>query len=148
MVPKGTFITLETCARHPEILPRSTKERTPTTTIEWLLKNVPRNNGRVGMLGISSTMLDDGSWERSSHIRHSSDFAAGIPGRHVARRRFSPQRSVSPQLGIRIRSDDGKRKDVQQFAFDRYDTFDWYPALGPRQRSTRTPPAWEDTDVE
>ena len=29
-------------------------------------------------------------------------------------------------------------KDVQQFAFDRYDTYDWYLALGPLATSTRS----------
>ena len=39
-------------------------------------------------------------------------------------------------------------KDVQQFSFDRYDTFDWYLNLGPLQERQREIPARQDPDVE
>ena len=39
-------------------------------------------------------------------------------------------------------------KDVQQFAFDRYDTFDWYLTLGPLAQREREVPARQDPDLE
>jgi uncharacterized protein len=99
-------------------------------TIDWLLKNVPGNNGRVGMLGVSY----DG-W--------TTIMAALEP--HPALRAISPQASPADMwLGDDFHHNGAFRlsygfeyaammesgKDVQQFAFDRYDTYDWYLSLG------------------
>ncbi|MDP2959077.1 MAG: CocE/NonD family hydrolase [Longimicrobiales bacterium] len=100
-------------------------------TIEWLLRNVPRNNGRVGMLGISY----DG-W--------TTIMAALEP--HPALKAISPQASPADMwLGDDFHHNGAFRlsygfeyaammetsKETEQFAFDRYDTYDWYLALGP-----------------
>ena len=39
-------------------------------------------------------------------------------------------------------------KDVQQFAFDRYDTFDWYLTLGPLANVEREVSPRQDPDLE
>jgi putative CocE/NonD family hydrolase len=100
-------------------------------TIDWLLKNVERNNGRVGMLGVSYS-----GW--------TTIMAALEP--HPALRAISPQASPSDMwLGDDFHHNGAFRlsygfeyaammeagKDVQQFTFDRYDTYDWYLSLGP-----------------
>src|SRR6266851_6300730 len=100
-------------------------------TVEWLLKNVPRNNGRVGMLGISY----DG-WTT----------IMGALEPHPALKAISPQASPADMwLGDDFHHNGAFRlsygfeyaammeagKDVQQFTFDRYDTYDWYLSLGP-----------------
>jgi putative CocE/NonD family hydrolase len=100
-------------------------------TIDWLIKNVRNNNGRVGMLGVSY----DG-W--------TTIMAAIEP--HPALRAISPQASPADMwLGDDFHHNGAFRlsygfeyaammesgKDVQQFSFDRYDTFDWYLSLGP-----------------
>ena len=100
-------------------------------TIEWLLKNVTRNNGRVGMLGVSY----DG-WTT----------IMGALEPHPALKAISPQASPADMwLGDDFHHNGAFRlsyafeyaammessKEVQQFAFDRYDTFDWYLTLGP-----------------
>ncbi len=100
-------------------------------TIEWMLRNVPRNNGRVGMLGVSY----DG-WTT----------IMGALEPHPALKAISPQASPADMwLGDDFHHNGAFRlsyafeyaammesgKDVQQFAFDRYDTFDWYLSLGP-----------------
>ena len=38
-------------------------------TIEWLLKNVPGNNGRVGVLGISYPGMARRRWPASTRTR-------------------------------------------------------------------------------
>ncbi len=99
-------------------------------TIEWLLKNVPRNNGRVGMLGVSypgwltvMAMLDP----------------------HPALKAVSPQASpASMFLGDDFHHNGAFRlsygfeyvtmmegsKEFSPFTFDQYDTYSWYLSLG------------------
>ncbi|MGE5357510.1 MAG: CocE/NonD family hydrolase [Bacteroidales bacterium] len=100
-------------------------------TIDWLIKNVPQNNGRVGMLGISY----DG-WTT----------IMGALNPHPALKAISPQASPADMwLGDDFHHNGAFRlsygfeyaammesgKDVKQFSFDRYDTFEWYLRLGP-----------------
>ena len=99
-------------------------------TIEWLLHNVPSNNGRVGMLGVSypgwltvMAMLDP----------------------HPALRAVSPQASpASMFLGDDFHHNGAFRlsygfeyvtmmegsKEFSPFAFDQGDTYSWYLSLG------------------
>ena len=99
-------------------------------TIDWLIKNVRNNNGRVGMLGVSY----DG-WTT----------IMGAIEPHPALKAISPQASPADMwLGDDFHHNGAFRlsygfeyaammesgKDVQQFSFDRYDTFDWYLNLG------------------
>ncbi len=118
-------------------------------TIEWLLKNVPGNNGRAGMLGISypgwltvMAMLDP----------------------HPALKAVSPQASPADQfLGDDFHHNGAFRlsygfeyvammetsKVNTNFKFDRHDTFDWYLHLGPLSNvNTRyfhgKMPTWND----
>ena len=99
-------------------------------SIEWLLKNVRNHNGRVGMLGVSY----DG-WTT----------VMGALEPHPALKAVSPQASPADMwLGDDFHHNGAFRlsygfeyaammesgKDVRQFSFDRYDTFDWYLALG------------------
>jgi len=126
---EGTFV-MQRPPRGPGN-PSPLDEGTDTyDTIEWLLKNVPRNNGRVGMLGISY----DG-W--------TTIMAALEP--HPALKAISPQASPADMwLGDDFHHNGAFRlsyafeyaammesgKDVQQFNFDSYDTFGWYLRLG------------------
>jgi putative CocE/NonD family hydrolase len=100
-------------------------------TITWLLTNVRNNNGRVGMLGISY----DGWTTMMASIEP-----------HPALKAISPQASPADMfLGDDFHHNGAFRlsygfeyaammesgKGVNQFAFDRHDTFDWYLSLGP-----------------
>ena len=118
-------------------------------TIEWLLKNVPNTNGRVGMLGVSY----DG-WTT----------IMGAIEPHPALKAISPQASPADMwLGDDFHHNGAFRlsyafeyatmmesgKDVKDFQFDRYDTFDWYLSLGPlsavnRRYLRETIPTWND----
>jgi putative CocE/NonD family hydrolase len=111
--------------------PKSIDEGTDTyDSIDWLLKNVRNNNGRVGMLGISY----DG-WTT----------IMGAIEPHPALKAISPQASPADMwmgddfhhngafrlsYGFEYAAMMESGKDVQQFTFDRYDTFDWYLTLG------------------
>src|SRR6187455_1323496 len=127
---EGTFV-MQRPARTPGDA-KAIDEGTDTyDTIDWLVKNVPQNNGRVGMLGISY----DG-WTT----------IMGALEPHPALKAISPQASPADMwLGDDFHHNGAFRlsygfeyaammesgKDVQQFSFDRYDTFDWYLSLGP-----------------
>jgi putative CocE/NonD family hydrolase len=145
---EGTFV-MQRPARAPGDT-RSLDEGTDTfDTIEWLLKNVPNHNGRVGMLGVSY----DG-WTT----------IMGAIEPHPALKAISPQASPADMwLGDDFHHNGAFRlsyafeyaammesgKDVQQFQFDRYDTFDWYLDLGPlananRQHLHEKIPTWND----
>jgi len=111
---------------------KSLDEGTDTyDSIEWLVKNVRNNNGRVGMLGVSY----DG-WTT----------IMGAIEPHPALKAISPQASPADMwmgddfhhngafrlsYGFEYAAMMESGKDVQQFVFDRYDTFDWYLSLGP-----------------
>ncbi len=100
-------------------------------TIEWLLKNVPNHNGRVGALGISY-----GGWLT----------VMAMLDPHPALKAVSPQASPADMfLGDDFHHNGAFRlsygfeyvammettKENSSFAFDRKDTYEWYLALGP-----------------
>jgi putative CocE/NonD family hydrolase len=99
-------------------------------TIDWLLKNVPDNNGRVGMLGISYP-----GWLT----------VMGALEPHPALKAVSPQASPADQfMGDDFHHNGAFRlsygfeyvammetsKVNFSFKFDRHDTFEWYLRLG------------------
>jgi putative CocE/NonD family hydrolase len=111
--------------------PKAVDEASDTyDTIEWMLKNIPRNNGRVGMLGVSypgwltvMAMLDP----------------------HPALKAVSPQASpASMFLGDDFHHNGAFRlsygfeyvammesgKEVTPFQPNQYDTYNWYLSLG------------------
>jgi putative CocE/NonD family hydrolase len=127
---EGVFVM-----QRPARAPGDTKaldEGTDTwDTIDWLVKNLPVSNGRVGMLGIS--------YEGWTTI-----MAALEP--HPALKAISPQASPADMwLGDDFHHNGAFRlsyafeyafelesaKKLEQFRFTRYDTYDWYLALGP-----------------
>jgi putative CocE/NonD family hydrolase len=100
-------------------------------TVDWLIRNVPGNNGRVGILGVSY----DG-WTA----------AMALIDPHPALRAASPQASPADMwLGDDFHHNGAFRLSYgfeyaammetsnvnTNFAFDRYDTYDWYLSLGP-----------------
>ncbi len=99
-------------------------------TIDWMLKNVPGNNGRVGMLGISY-----GGWLT----------VMGILEPHPALKVASPQASpIDMWMGDDFHHNGAFRlaygfeyaammeagKEIKLFEFDEYDGFEWYLKLG------------------
>jgi putative CocE/NonD family hydrolase len=118
-------------------------------TIDWLVKNVPENNGRVGMLGISY-----GGWLT----------VMALLDPHPALKAVSPQASPADQfLGDDFHHNGAFRlsygfeyvalmetsKVNYNFQFDRKDTFEWYLRLGPLRRVNEVyfhskMPTWND----
>lgn len=127
---EGSFIMLRPTQQRGD--ENSVDEASDTyDSIEWLLENVPGNNGRVGMMGTSY-----GAWL--------TVMAALDP--HPALRAVVPKASPADMwLGDDFHHNGAFRlsygfeyaymvdgaKESQDFPFDRYDTYDWYLSLGP-----------------
>jgi putative CocE/NonD family hydrolase len=126
---EGTFVMQRPVRDRQD--PKSIDEATDAyDTVEWLIANVPSNNGRVGQLGVSY----DG-WLT----------AMAMLEPHPALRAVSPQASPADMwlgddffhngafrlsYGFEYATSMESSKQTESFRFDRYDTFDWYLALG------------------
>jgi len=113
--------------------PKATNETTDAyDTIEWLVKNVPNNNGKVGMFGVSYSGL-----------------TAALPllHPHPALKAVSEQASPADQwmndddhrygalresygFEYAVMEQADKEKNTH-FDFDTYDAYEWYLNLGP-----------------
>jgi putative CocE/NonD family hydrolase len=111
--------------------PEATDESTDTyDTIDWLLKNVPRHNGRVGVLGISyggwltvMAMLDPHpALKAVSEQASPADQFLGDDFHHNGAFRLSYGFEYSALMET--------SKTNFHFKFDLYDTFEWYLKLG------------------
>ena len=99
-------------------------------TIDWLVKHVPNNNGRVGMLGISypgwltvMAMLDPHPALKAVSPQASpADMFLGDDFHHNGAFRLS----YGFEYAARMETD----KEQAAFSFDEYDTYDWYLKLG------------------
>ena len=112
--------------------PNAIDESTDTNdTIDWLLKNVPNHNGRVGVLGISyggwltvMAMIDPHpALKAVSEQASPADMYLGDDFHHNGAFRLS--------YGLEYSSRMETNKEQFNFDFDRFDTFDWYLRLGP-----------------
>src|SRR6266850_1997193 len=126
---EGKFV-MQRPVRNPAD-PKAIDEGTDTyDTIDWLVKNVPRNNGRAGLLGISY-----GGWLT----------VMGMLEPHPALKAVSEQASPADMfLGDDFHHNGAFRLSYgfeyvalmetsnvnTYFKFDRYDTYEWYLKLG------------------
>jgi putative CocE/NonD family hydrolase len=99
-------------------------------SIEWLIKQVPNNNGRVGMTGVSypgwttaMAMLDPHPALKAASPQASpADMWKGDDFHHNGAFRLS--------YGFEYATMMETGKDVQQFNMDAFDTYEWYLRLG------------------
>ncbi len=127
---EGSFVMLRPVRdrRDPGAIDESTDA---FDTVDWLLKNIPGVNGRVGMLGVSYS-----GWLT----------AMAMLDPHPALKAVSPQASPADMwlgddffhngafrlsYGFEYSTMMETSKEQARFEFDRYDTYDWYLALGP-----------------
>jgi putative CocE/NonD family hydrolase len=146
---EGTF-EMQRPPRRDRNDPKAIDESTDAyDTIDWMLKNVPNNNGRVGMTGVSY-----GGWLT----------AMAMLDPHPALKAVSPQASPSDMFigddfhhngafrlsyGFEYATMMESGKDVENFKFDTYDTYEWYLKLGSLANVNRTIlkgkiPTWND----
>lgn len=99
-------------------------------TIDWLVKNVANNNGRVGIIGISypgwtaamATLAPHPALKAASPQASPADMYLGDDFHHNGAFRLS--------YGFEYATRMETNKEQAQFQFDRYDTYEWYLRLG------------------
>jgi putative CocE/NonD family hydrolase len=99
-------------------------------TIEWLIKNVPDNNGRVGITGISypgwtaamATLDPHPALRAASPQASPADMFLGDDFHHNGAFRLS--------YGFEYATRMETNKENYRFSFDAYDTYEWYLRLG------------------
>ncbi|HEV2315185.1 MAG TPA: CocE/NonD family hydrolase [Candidatus Acidoferrales bacterium] len=129
---------------------KSIDEGTDTyDTIDWLLKNVPNNNGRAGLLGISyggwltamALLEPHPALKAVSEQASPADMFLGDDFHHNGAFRLSYGFEYAAMM------ETGKTNFI--FHFDKYDTYEWYLALGPLANVDKNYlhgelPTWED----
>jgi putative CocE/NonD family hydrolase len=126
---EGTFV-MQRPARDPADT-RALDEGTDTyDTIEWLLAHVPGHNGRVGMTGVSyrgwTTIM--GALEPHPALKAISPQAS--PADMWLGDDFHHNGAFRLSYGFEYAYELESGKEDKQFAFNRYDTYGWYLALG------------------
>ncbi len=127
---QGVFV-MQRPARDPSQTAALDEGTDTYDTIEWLLKNTPRNNGRVGMLGVSylgwTTIM--GALEPHSALKAISPQAS--PADMWLGDDFHHNGAFRLSYGFEYAYELESGKNLTHFDFDRHDTFDWYLKLGP-----------------
>ena len=99
-------------------------------TIDWLVKNVPKNNGRVGLLGISygGWLTVMGMLEPHPALKAVSEQAS--PADMFLGDDFHHNGAFRLSYGYEYSTMMETDKTNFSFQFDRFDTYDWYLGLG------------------
>ena len=118
-------------------------------TMDWLVKHVPGNNGRIGMLGVSydgwlvvqALMDPHPAFKAASPQASPADMWMGDDFHHQGAFRLS--------YGFEYAYEMEQGKETQLFPFDRADTYSWYLALGGLSRVNqeifkKRIPTWND----
>lgn len=112
--------------------PKATNETTDAyDSIEWLIKNVPNNNGNVGMYGVSYPGMTTGMTLLRPHpaLKAISEQASPVDQwMNDDMHRFGALReSYSFEYAVMEQADKNKNT---HFDFETYDTYEWYLNLG------------------
>ena len=131
---------------------KATNETTDAyDTIEWLVKNVPKNNGRVGIWGVSYLGLTAGMTLLHPHpaLKAVSEQASPVDQwMNDDMHRFGALRlSYAFEYSVMEQSD---KNANTHFSFDTYDTYQWYLNVGPLSNLNSkylhgSIPFWTDT---
>ena len=146
----GSFVMLRQPRDRKD--PKAIDESTDTyDTIEWLLKNVPDNNGRVGMVGTSypAWLAVMGALDPHPALKaivpmaSPADMWLGDDFHHNGAFR------LSYGLEYAYMMESSKEITPTSTLIDRYDTYDWYLELGPLSNANRryfreSLPTWND----
>lgn len=113
--------------------PKATNETTDAyDSIEWLVKNIPNNNGKVGMFGVSYDGLTTALTLLHPHpaLKAISEQASPVDQwMNDDDHRFGALReSYDFEYAVMEQADKNKNT---HFEFETYDTYEWYLDLGP-----------------
>jgi putative CocE/NonD family hydrolase len=116
--------------------PRDPKQANETNdaydTVDWLIKNVPNNNGKVGIYGISYDGLTTALTLLHPHpgVKAISEQASPVDQwmNDDDHRYGALRESYTFEYSVMEQADKNKNT---HFDFDTYDTYDWYLKTGP-----------------
>jgi putative CocE/NonD family hydrolase len=113
--------------------PKDTNETTDAyDSIDWLVKNIPNNNGKVGMYGVSYDGLTTALALLRPHpaLKAISEQASPVDQwMNDDMHRFGALReSYAFEYAVMEQADKNKNS---HFEFETYDTYDWYLSVGP-----------------
>src|SRR5271163_4688456 len=116
--------------------PKNPKQANETNdaydTVDWLIKNIPNNNGKVGIYGISYNGLTAGLTLLHPHpaLKAISEQASPVDQwmNDDDHRYGALRESYDFEYAVMEQADKNKNT---HFAFETYDTFQWYLDLGP-----------------
>jgi putative CocE/NonD family hydrolase len=145
---EGKFVMLHPI--HDPSDARGIDEATDTyDTIEWLVKNVPHNNGRVGMDGISypGFLVTMGMIHPHPALKAVSEQAC--MGDVFLGDDFFHNGAFRLSYGFEYSAELETSKEDYSFPFDRFDLYDWYLRLGPLSNANAryfhgSIPTWND----
>jgi len=127
---EGTFVMQR--APRDRNDPKSIDEATDAyDTIDWLVKNLPNNNGRVGMHGISYSGWTTVMALLEPHPALKAAIEGASPADMFLGDDFHHNGAFRLSYGFEYaaRMETSKTANTS-FNFDRYDTYEWYLALG------------------
>lgn len=125
----GQFVMLRPLRQSQD--PKAIDEGTDTyDTIDWMVKNVPNNNGRVGMFGTSypGWLVIMGVLEPHPALKAVSEQAT--PADMFLGDDFHHNGAFRLSYGFEYSFALESSKLTSSFQFDRYDTYQWYLRLG------------------
>ncbi len=132
--------------------PKDTSETTDAyDTIDWLVKHVPKNNGRVGIKGVSYDGLTAGMTLLMPHPALKAISEQASPADQWMNddmHRYGALRlSYAVEYAVMEQSD---KNENRHFQFDIFDTYEWYLKLGAigninSRYLHNTIPFWNDT---
>ena len=145
---EGTFV-MQRPVRDPQNA-KAIDEGTDTyDSIDWLVKNVPHNNGRVGLLGISygGWLTVMGMLEPHPALKAVSEQAS--PADMFLGDDFHHNGAFRLSYGLEYSTMMETGKTNVKVDFDRFDTYQWYLRLGALSNANekyihRTLPTWND----
>ena len=113
--------------------PKATNETTDAyDSIDWLIKNVPNNNGKVGAYGVSYDGLTTGLMLLHPHpaLKAMSEQASPVDQwmNDDMHRYGALRESYAFEYAVLEQADKNKNTN---FRFETYDTYQWYLNLGP-----------------
>jgi hypothetical protein len=118
-------------------------------TIEWLVKNVPNNNGRVGLDGISypGFLVTMGMVNPHPALKAASEQAC--MGDVFLGDDFFHNGAFRLSYGFEYSAELETSKENYSFPFDRFDLYEWYLRLGPLSNANAryflgNIPTWND----
>lgn len=131
--------------------PKAVNETTDAyDTIDWLVKNVPQNNGRVGIYGVSYLGLTAALTLLHPHPALKAVSEQASPADQWMNDDFHRYGALRLSYGFEYAVMEQADKNANtHFAFNIFDTYDWYRELGPLANINReylhgTIPAWNE----